>query len=138
MPQIEVLQNEVIRVRTPDGTLFAIVVENDDGSINSFQFTVGKSGTAVTAWANALASIMTLAIKKGATLEELMSELSGITSDRSARTVESTCRSGPEGVWMALVRYKRSKFSKIAEMLGTDDRNYNGPSVAPWAKQRDR
>lgn len=132
------LENEVIRVRTPDGTLFAIVIENADGTINSFQFTIGKAGNAVTAWATALAGIMTLAVKNGVTLEQLMSELSGITSEREARSVGSTCRSGPEGVWMALVRYKRSRFAKVAEAIGIEDRNYRGASVAPWAKHRDR
>lgn len=135
---VETLENEVIKIRTPDGTLFAIVIENKDGSINSFQFTIGKAGSAVTAWATALAGIMTLAIKNGVTLEQLMSELSGITSEREARTLGSICRSGPEGVFMALMRYKRSRFEKVAESLGMVDKDNRGASVAPWARQRDR
>lgn len=133
----QILQNEVIRVRTPNGTLFAIIVENEDKSIHSFQFTIGKAGTDVTAWACAMAEMMTLCIKKGATLEELIETLSNITSSREARSIDSNCRSGPEGLWMALVRYKRSKFEELNKLLGVD-KHSRGASVAPWANTRER
>lgn len=138
--QVTMLDNEVIRVRTPDGTLFAIVVENADGSLNSVQFTIGKAGASVAAWANALAEVMTLSIQKGASLEELITVLSGITSQREARSLGSTCRSGPEGVWQALVRYKHSKFAVLSKVLGMHEEkdNSRGASVAPWARTRVR
>lgn len=130
------LPSEVIRVRTPQGTLFAIVVENHDGTINNFQLTIGKAGNDVAVWANAVAGLMNLVIQKGGTLEDLLTTLSGITSSRVARSIGSTCRSGPEGVWMALLRYKRGKFEQLSHNLGVEEDNYRGPTVAAWARTR--
>src|SRR5881628_1596462 len=102
-----ILPSESFRIRTPSGSLTVFVIENEDKTINSFQFFIGKAGNELSAWSSALAAIMNLAIKNGITLEQLIDELSGITSDREARALGSSCRSGPEGVWMALIRYKR-------------------------------
>lgn len=128
--------NITIRIRTPDGTLFVMVNEKD-GKPESIFLQIGKAGAAVGAWANALAGILTLAIEKGATLDELINTLANITSDRSARTIESNCRSGPEGVWMGLVRYR-----KIDDLIMIEeDEHYKGTrgaSVAPWARVRNR
>ena len=59
-----ILKNEVHRVYTPNGTLFAIIVENEDGSVNSFQFSIGKAGNDVAPWANAVADLMNLFIDR--------------------------------------------------------------------------
>lgn len=131
-------KHESFRIRTPDGSLTVFVVEKEDGSIDHFQLFIGKAGASVSAWSNGLCAMMNLAIKNGITLEQLIDTLSGITSDREARALGSTCHSGIEGVWMALIRYKRSKFSELGEKLGTSKSNHSkGPSVAAWAPMRD-
>jgi hypothetical protein len=128
----QVFESEVIRAKTPDGTLYLLVMENKDKSIAGFKISIGKAGAPVAAWASALAEIMTLAIQKGATVEDLLTTLSGITSDRVARAATSVCRSGPEGVWQALIKYRqRPVVDHDAAEQAT-----RGASVAPWAKQR--
>ena len=128
----QVFESEVIRAKTPDGTLYLLVMENKDKSIAGFKISIGKAGAPVAAWASALAEVMNLAIQKGATVEDLMSTLSGITSDRVARSATSNCRSGPEGVWQALVKYRQrpSVDHESAQQVT------RGASVAPWARQR--
>ncbi len=126
--------SESIRIRTPDGMLYAIIVENQDGTINHVQLSIGKAGSALSAWVHATAALITLAIQKGATVEELMNTLSNITSDRAPRTIESTCRSGPEGVWMALVKYQRNTEILMME----DEPTLRGASVGPGARIRNR
>lgn len=133
-----VLASESFRVTTPNGTLFAFIAEKPDGTVDSFQFILGKAGADTAAWASAVAGLMTLLIAKGATIEELIDTLGGITSGRESRTLQSCCRSGPEGIWMALMRYKRSKFELLSEKLGLNEQTHKGPSVAPWAKIRSR
>ena len=131
--------SEVIRVRTPNGTLFAFFLENADGTLNSIQLTIGKAGNDISPWAMAVAELMTKLIQTGSTLEDLIVLMSGLTSGREARAIGSTCRSGPEGVWQALMRYKRGKFEELNEKLGiTDNDDYKGPSVAAWARTRER
>lgn len=128
--------NVTIRIRTPDGTLFVWVNEKDN-KIESVKLQIGKAGAAVAAWADAMAAMINLALSHGTTLDELIETLSNITSDRSARTIESNCRSGPEGVWMALIRYRKRDDLILYEdeeaIHGT-----RGASVAPWAKIRRR
>ncbi len=131
----DIMDSEVYRVRTPNGTLTAIIIENHDHTINSFQLLLGKAGNDISPWCDALAGIMTLAINNGVKIDQLINCLNGLTSGREARSLGSTCRSGPEGVWMALMRYKRSKFE--ATNVNTDD-NTRGASVAAWARTRDR
>lgn len=130
-----VFESEIIRVKTPDGTLFLLVMENKDKSVAGFKITIGKAGAPLAAWASALAEMMNLAIAKGATVEDLLSVLSGITSDRSVRSINSVCRSGPEGVWQALVRYRQRPAVDHEDL---DERSVRGASVAPWARQRRR
>lgn len=134
----EFFKSEVIRVRTPDGTLFAIIMENDDGSPREVQLSFGKAGTALAAWAFSLAGLITMNLQAGMPLEKIIDVLGGITSDKSARIIGNNCRSGPEGVWMALMRYRQSKFQQVAESLNEPRENYRGASVAPWARLRTR
>lgn len=132
----DISNSEVIRVRTPDGTLFAIIMENEDGSPKEVQLSIGKAGSALSAWVYSVAGLITLALKNGQTLESVIEVLGGITSDRSPRIIGNNCRSGPEGVWMALMRYRQSKFQQVAEQLNEPRENYRGASVAPWARLR--
>jgi hypothetical protein len=127
----QVFESEVIRAKTPDGTLYLLVLEKDK-KVEGFKISIGKAGAPVAAWASALAEVMTLALQKGATIEDLMATLSGITSDRVARSATSTCRSGPEGVWQALIKYRQ----RPAVDHNAAEHATRGASVAPWARQR--
>jgi hypothetical protein len=112
-----------IRVSTPDGTLFVHIAEDDEGKLKQIMLNLGKAGTAVSAWANALASTLTLSIELGATLEDLTELLSNITSGSSARLgIGGNCTSGPEGVWMALMHYRREKHEEHRKGVKVNDR----------------
>lgn len=128
------LPNASIRIRTPDGTMNVFIIENKDGTVNSFQIAIGKAGLPLGAWAQATAALMTLCIQRGASVDELMFTLSNISSDRTARTLESNCRSGPEGIWMALARYKKQADVILIE----EEPHFRGASVGPSARVRSR
>ena len=128
----QVFESEVIRAKTPDGTLYLMVMQNKDKSIAGFNIAIGKAGAPLAAWTFAVTALMNLAVQKGATIEDLLETLSNITSDRVARSATSVCRSGPEGVWQALVKYRQrpSVDHESAQQVT------RGASVAPWARQR--
>ncbi len=137
MSTSEIYKSETHRVRTPNGTMYGFIRENPDGTINGFEFIIGKAGNDISPWAQVVGELATLAINNGTTLEQLINMFSGLTSGREARTMNSVCRSGPEGIWMILMRYKHSKFKALQEALGVGhDDDHKGPSVAPWAKVR--
>lgn len=97
------------RVLTPDGTMNVIVME-EDGEAFELQAFIGKAGSAVAAWCAACAAMVSLSLKNKIDLQVIINELADITSDGTARIGASTvCRSGPEGIYSALIQYRNTK-----------------------------
>lgn len=116
---METYQSVQMKVRTPDGTMFVNIMEKD-GQPFQVIINIGKAGSAVAAWAQALASMISAGLQAGVKFETFLTELSSITSSNLARTVHSTCTSGPEGVWQAFVRYRNDRFKMLQEQLGAE------------------
>lgn len=118
------------QIPTPDGNMFVTITEDDDGKPNAVWIHIGKSGSAVGAWSNTLARTMTLALDHGATINDLLVELSSQTTDKFRITPEGEAvRSGIEGVWVALMKYKRDKFEQVSKTLGDIDERGRGPRL---------
>lgn len=94
-----------IKVITPDGTLFVHLLEDDDGRPIRLLLNIGKNGYSLNAWASALAQAISLALRKGASVHDVIESISNITSDGNKREQRNGVRSGPEGVVSALMRY---------------------------------
>ena len=129
-----VYESEMVRVKTPDGMLYLLIMENKDKTIAGFRITIGKAGAPIAAWTYALSEMMNLALKQGASLDDIINTLRDITSDRVAYTMTTPCRSGPEGVWQALMRYRQG--GPTVDHTDLDEKSVRGASVAPWARQR--
>jgi ribonucleoside-diphosphate reductase alpha chain len=97
--------------------MFVNVMEDDSGEPFQIIINIGKAGSAIAAWANAASAMLTVGLRSGVPIETFLTELSSITSSGSARSVNSVCTSGPEGLWMALIRYRRRKFQELEEKL---------------------
>lgn len=108
----------VVRVPTPDGTLFLIVDEDASGRPCMIRFEIGKVGSALRAWTEAVGRLITLSLSKGATLEDVITEVSNITSDRIAYAGRVPIRSGPDGLAYGLVKYKGHKYDEMQKILG--------------------
>jgi hypothetical protein len=118
------------QIPTPDGNMFVTVSEDIDGKPIAIWIHIGKAGSAVGAWSNAVARLMTVALDHGATINDLMTELSSQTSDKRRETSDGeVVRSGIEGVWVALMKYKRSKFEAVSQSLGDVDGRGRGPRL---------
>lgn len=117
-----IFNNTTFRISTPEGEMFVTVIEDSVGKVTAIDIKVGKAGSALQAWTHSFARTLTLAIEKGATVEELIVELSGQTSDKT-RTQDNgiIIRSGPDGVCYALLRYQKEKYRHI--YLDEDDEN---------------
>lgn len=115
---METYQSMQMKVHTPDGTMFVNVLDDENGQPIQVIINIGKAGSAIAAWAHALSAMITVGLRAGVKLEVYLTELSSITSDKTARTLTSKCSSGPEGVWMALVRYRKEKFRMLQDSLG--------------------
>jgi len=104
----DILPNVTIRVRTPDGTMFVSVSEHN-GDPTQLLIHIGKSGHSLQAWADALARVVSLALRNGVKIQAIIAEISQITTDRRAFSNGISIYSGPDGVTHGLLQYLASK-----------------------------
>jgi hypothetical protein len=105
------------RVETPDGVMFVNVLEND-GKPVGILVNLGKAGTAVSAWVQALASLATLSLERGAGINEIIQELSGLTGEKYKSQPNGVkIRSGPEGLAFALMQYRNHKYQEHKQKM---------------------
>jgi hypothetical protein len=116
----EIFNSVTFQVSIPEGTMFVNILEDTSGKPCAIDATVGKAGTSIRAWTHSFSRIATLALEHGVTIDELISELSSQSSDKSIRNPKSgiIVHSGPEGICHALMEYKRDKFQKLRSSLG--------------------
>ena len=107
----------VIKVITPDGTAILIINEDDKNNPQSFDLMIGKAGSSIRAWAYALGKALTLAVEHGATIEEIISDLSNTHSDRVTYSNGMIVRSGIDGLVKALMKYQSDRFIKMTGYL---------------------
>jgi hypothetical protein len=120
-------------VKTPDGTMFVHVLE-DEGRPVGLMVNLGKAGSAISAWAQATSALATLALEKGAGINELIQELSGLSSDRPPSKYANgvTIRSALDGIAYALMQYKNHSYQEhVAKLEGKSPKLVidNGPSL---------
>lgn len=108
-----------IRVPTPDGTMFVHVIEDEKAMPIEILITIGKAGASVAAWAAAMSRTCTLLLEQGLSINDLIAEFSSLTTDRvSIMKDGSNIRSGPEGIAVALTKYRTGKFRELKQQLG--------------------
>lgn len=110
--------NVTYQIDTADGSMFVSIVETDAREPLAIHISIGKAGAAIASWANALSNTLTLALDRGAGINDLIAELSSITSDR-VRTLEKgeAVRSAPEAVCVVLMRYRKYKYHELTRTL---------------------
>ena len=109
------------RVMTPNGVMFVTVVE----SLNYMKrpiptnmlIAIGKSGSAIMAWANMTADLITLLFKSKLDLEDIIAAISMNLSDQSVlQRPGIQIRSEPEGIKYALFRYQEDRNKRLEKM----------------------
>lgn len=106
------------KITTPNGIMFITIVE----SLNYLKkpipvnilITIGKSGSAIMAWANMTASLISLLFKSKVDLEDIIVEISMNLSDHSVLQKPGVyIRSEPEGIKYALMRYQEDRNKRL-------------------------
>jgi hypothetical protein len=102
------------KLPTPEGSAVITIVEGEDESIEKIFFTIGKAGSSVNAYCDAIARMIILSLKNKVPITDILLELSEITSDRQLATPSGlTYRSGVEVLYLALSNYNRDKNRSI-------------------------
>jgi len=122
--------SSTIRVETPNGTMFVNILENQQGNPFKVIINLGKAGTPVSAWANALAELCSVLLERGMSITDLIVHLSGITSERYKASINGpVVRSGPAGLVIALLKYRDSNYAPIIDDELTDIEYYRPPRL---------
>lgn len=103
------LNSATVKVQTPDGTMYLIIMENEHGMPSRVDIQIGKSGTPIRAWSMATSDLINLCLDNGISLHQIVARIIGATSDRSRDNEEGKVSSGPEGVAYAIFSYLRHK-----------------------------
>ena len=115
----EVCECSVVKIATPDGTMFVTIIEENNKPIG-FRLEIGKSGSTLRTWCDAVGQLATLSIQAGIPLEDIISELSNLSSDKLTITENQVpIRSGPDGFVVALMRYRQAKYEEMLGILGS-------------------
>jgi hypothetical protein len=107
-------ESMTIEVKTPDGVLYYILCEDEDGQLNKVISIFGKAGTALAAWAFATDCLVNMLLERKVGVNEIIERLSNISNSKPIRTATGVkVGSGPEGLVVALLEYKRQKFRDL-------------------------
>lgn len=99
-----------VRVEVPEGTMYVMLMEDDKGELVGIQASIGKAGSSVSAWLNALTRMCTLALDQGMSIDHLLEQLTAQGSDRRRFSRDGIqIKSGPEGLAWVLQDYQREK-----------------------------
>ncbi|KKM91112.1 hypothetical protein LCGC14_1231860 [marine sediment metagenome] len=109
------------KVMTPNGVMFITIVESVDYRKRpiptTLLITIGKSGSAIMAWATMTADLITLLFERKVDLEDIIAVISMNLSDRAALQKPGIfIRSEPEGIKYALLRYQENRNRRLEEM----------------------
>lgn len=122
-PNLPVYQTLNFKIPSPVGDVFVAVGEDRRRKPVLLIITIGKSGSEVQAWSNVFSRFATEMLESGKVeIHDIMQLLSSTTSDRSRQTKEGiNVRSGPEAVYLALVKYQQERYKELSKSLGLAD-----------------
>ena len=106
-----------MRKETPLGTMFVHISEDDRGSAFDVFISLGKAGGSAMADAEALGRMVSLALRSGIALPEIVRQLRGISSDRAVGLGPNKVLSMPDAVGIALEEWWRDKNQGVQQDL---------------------
>src|SRR5574337_1243683 len=95
-----IFKSVTYQIYTPDGTMYVNLLEDKSGKLVGIDIQIGKAGGALRAWTHCFGRMLTMLIEHDASIEEIITELSSQTSDKTRVNSNGiSVRSGPEGIY---------------------------------------
>jgi len=104
----ESLMAETTKIKTGYGNLYVIIAEKDKRPFEIFAI-MGKSGGSLTAKAEAIGRLCSLALRNGIVLDEIISQLEDIADDKPLFIGKKIVKSIPDALAIVLKNYKEKK-----------------------------
>ena len=111
------LRSTSMRKETPLGTMFVHISEDDRGQAFDVFISLGKAGGSAMADAEALGRLVSLALRSGIALPEIVRQLRGISSDRAVGLGPNKVLSMPDAVGISLEEWWRDKNQGVQQDL---------------------
>ena len=115
----ELLRGATRRLQTPLGDLYVTITEDDKGQPFEIFMSLGKVGGALMADVEAIARMISLALRSGIPMKEIHRQLRGISSDRAIGFGPHKVLSVPDAVGIALEKYMADKQGVQVDLLTT-------------------
>lgn len=114
MKKDEKFDSMTIEVNTPDGVLYYTICESKyiPDRIAKVISTFGKAGTSLAAWAFAVDLLVNMLLENGTDINDIITQLAQISGDKPVKNINTGAKvgSGPEGLVVAILEYKRQKY----------------------------
>ncbi|HET9134723.1 MAG TPA: vitamin B12-dependent ribonucleotide reductase [Gemmatimonadales bacterium] len=115
----ELLRGATRRLQTPLGDLYVTITEDEKGQPFEVFMSLGKVGGALMADVEAMARLVSLALRSGIPIREVYRQLRGISSDRAIGLGANKVLSVPDAVGIALEKYMADKQGIQQDLLTT-------------------
>lgn len=105
----------VINTKSPEGDMFVVLTDDHSGNLIDVQIHIGKTGSGLAAFTNAVSLLISSNLERGAKVKDLILLLSNITSAGFSLTNNGKIpiRSAIDGVVYALMQYEKDKYSRL-------------------------
>jgi ribonucleoside-diphosphate reductase alpha chain len=116
-PRPEVTRGMTVKKKTADGNLYVTINEDEDGQPFELFATLGKAGGCEAAMTEAIARLVSLALRAGVDVDEIRKQLRGI-SCHPTWSEGVKILSGPDAIAQAIELYERGKGREVPEAAG--------------------
>jgi ribonucleoside-diphosphate reductase alpha chain len=132
------LKGSTRRMPSPLGDLYVTVNEDDSGKPFEVFATLGKAGGAAMADVEGIGRLISLALRSGVPMSDVVGQLRGIACDRAVGLGPNKVLSVPDGIAQALAQHMQEKLGVQQELLplpGTQTVEASAPAPATGSTQ---
>ena len=127
----QTLSGKTFRMNSPLGELYVTINQDEFGKPFEVFATLGKAGGAAMADAEAIGRLISLGLRSGISLADIIQQLRGISCDRAVGIGPNKVLSMPDAVAQALAMYEMEREGVQQELLPVANRQPATPVAAP-------
>src|SRR5438046_1706895 len=113
----DALRGVTRRLESPLGTMYVTITEDDKGQPFEVFISLGKAGAPLLADVEAIARLISLALRAGVPLRDVHRQLRGISSDRAVGLGPNKVLSVPDAIGIAIERWMQVKQGVQQDLL---------------------
>lgn len=123
MKQDEKFDSMTIEVNTPDGIAYYTICHDENNIPIKVISTFGKAGSALAAWAFAVDILVNMLLEQRVDINDIIMNLSQISGNKPMQHLSTGAKveSGPAGLVIAFLEYKRQKYREMHLKLLQDE-----------------